>query len=150
MKTIVIGILSLFTVSICNAAPLVNTKPKQIKPETTELMRSQGQFLYKQLMEMRTEPEFKQYGFDGFKQSKHHDKYQKWMWDGYALQETCTEESKKIENVADRLQSELSEVCIAINYLNQIGQNYARNKGQDDKFTREFISEVKSALKIGW
>lgn len=149
MRALVIGLLSLFTVSICNAAPIVTAKQKQIKPEITKLMINKGQNLYKRLMKMRKEPEFKQYGFDGFKQSKQHERYEKWMWDGYELQKACTEESQKIENVADRLQSELSDVCIAINFMNQMGQHYARNKGQDDKFTRGVGAEVSSALKIG-
>lgn len=149
MKRLIIVIVGMLAVSTSDAAPPVESQPKQIKPEITQSMKTQGRKFYKQLMEMRKEQEFKQYGFDGLKQSRQYERYQKWMWGADNLQKACTNESQRIGNVADRLQSEISQVCIAINYMNQMGQHYARNKGQDDKFTREVGAEVKSALKIG-
>lgn len=146
MRLIVIVAAVLIYATTC----IAENRPqlKNPRPEVTKSIRGKARELYNQLMSMRKEPDFINYGFDGFGHSKNWEKYVKWDKASYSLQQKCTGESEKISNPVDRMQSELSELCIATNYLHQAGNHYGRNHGENDKFTKEVLPKIRSALKI--
>lgn len=143
-------IVILATVLIYAITCIAEDRPKlkNLRLEATKPIRGKARELYNQLMLMRKEPDFINYGFDGFGHSKNWEKYVKWDKASYSLQQECTGESEKISNPVDRMQSELSELCIATNYLHQAGIHYGRNHGEDDKFTKDVLPQIRSALKV--
>lgn len=123
---------------------LINSN-KKIMPEFANDMKIKGRALYQELKKMRKEQDFIDAGF-GYSGNK--SRYQKWRDDGYALEKECKAGLDKIKSLQDKAQSELLWVCVATNYLNQLGNHYAMNGSKDDKLTITHNKNVKLAFNI--
>jgi hypothetical protein len=122
----------------------VRVGSERVRPEFTDSIRKNGRTLYKTLKGMKKEQDFIKSGYGN---SPNKTRYQAWDADATALHTECSAELQKL-NVADRIQSDLFDVCVATTNLSQLGLHYAMNGSVDDRSTQMWQSAIKSAFKI--
>lgn len=114
--------------------------PPIITEATIEPYRLRGRDLYTQLLKLKKDNKFLQLGFGDAKSKR-------WYQAAMQLEKDCNSESKKFP-VSLRVRSGLFNVCVASNYLHQIGLRYAKHRGTDDKFSMSIKEEVKAAFMV--
>jgi hypothetical protein len=127
-----------------NGSKSPQSPPKKVvKPVVTADIKKKARILYKELAELRKDKQFLNNGFAPSSSDKSHQ----WNKKGLELEKQCYQELEDVP-VQDRLPSELGNLCIAINYLNQIALQYALQEGKDDKTTKWMRQEVKTTLGV--
>jgi hypothetical protein len=130
-----LGYASDWIVPAKTAAPVKRSK-------VAEQFRNDGRKLYKKLMVMSKDYNFQDSGF-GWSENKF---YRKWADDIQSLERNCYSELDIARKRNDESEYGLGDICIATNYLYQVGLTYATTRGTDDRYSKKLLVDVKKAF----
>jgi hypothetical protein len=113
---------------------------QKIDSHFVQSVRERGSTLYKQLLALKKNSRFLNQGFADPKSNDWYRRAQK-------LEKDCDVELMKL-SVRDRVRSDLFSICVASNYLHQIGLRYAKHRGTDDDFSNSIKKDVEEAFNV--
>ncbi len=120
------------------------TEPGAVKHPAADVIRKKGRKLYSALIAIKKEKDFIN---NGYGNSPNKTRYQKWDKEVLDLHSECSAELNKL-GVAEKIQSELFDVCVATTNLNTLGMHYAMNGCVEDRSTMTWNVSIKKAFKL--